>query len=152
MCLIVDMNVAHKILLTNCDPDFKDVHASLFGNKGTVAKLVYGGQLLREYNGNRAVRRRVAILDTAGRAQKISDEQVDEEAELLLRSGSCVSDDPHIIALAKLSRVRLLCSHDQNLHEDFTNKSLLDNPRGKVYQNSGHKDLLRQFCKTSGAK
>ena len=148
MCLIVDMNVAHKILLAESDADFKDVHASLFGNKGTISKLVYGGELLREYNKNNAVRRQIALLDTAGRARKISDEQVDEESGNVSRSGLCVSDDPHIIALARVRSVRLLCSHDQNLHQDFTNKTLLDHPRGKVYQNSTHKDLLRQFCKT----
>jgi hypothetical protein len=150
MCLIVDMNVAHKVLLTNSDPDFKDVRASLFGNQGTIAKLVYGGEFLREYNGNRAVLRRVAVLDTAGRTRKMRDDQVDEEAKNV--AGSCVSDDPHIIALARVSGVRLLCSHDHALHKDFTNKALLDNPRGKVYQNAGHKDLLRQFCKTYEAR
>lgn len=147
MCLIVDMNVAHKILLTNSDVDFKDVHASLFGSKGTIATLVYGGQLLQEYNGNQAVRRRVAVLDAAGRARKVNDGRVDDETQRLSQSGLCSSDDPHIVALARISGVRLLCSHDQQLHHDFTNKRLLDDPRGKVYQNPTHNHLLRRFCR-----
>ncbi len=146
MCLIIDVNVAHRALLTPNDPDFHPVHASLFSNRAIIGKLVYGGELSREYSRNGSIRRTVALLDRAGRAIKINDGDVDEETALLQRNGSCVSDDPHIIALAAISGTRLLCSHDRDLHADFTNKALLDRPRGKVYQYARHEKLIRHFC------
>lgn len=48
------------------------------------------------------------------------------------------SDDPHIIALAKVAKVRLLVSGDQDLHKDF--KKIV---KGSVYQNKSHKKLLK---------
>jgi hypothetical protein len=146
MCMIIDMNVAHKVFLRDDDPDFKAVHDSLFNDRNIRASVVYGGELLREYNRNNAVRRVVAALDRAARARKINDDSVDAEAKRLSESGACASDDPHIVALARISHVRLLCSHDRDLHRDFTNKSLLDNPRGKVYQLTAHKGLIKEFC------
>jgi hypothetical protein len=59
----------------------------------------------------------------------------------------CVSDDPHIIALALESGARFLCSLDQDLHTDFTNPQLVNAPRGHVYQNVAHEHLIRRHCK-----
>ena len=59
----------------------------------------------------------------------------------------CVSDDPHVIALAQESGARLLCSLDEALHTDFTNPRLINAPRGHVYQNAAHKHLIRLHCK-----
>ena len=36
-------------------------------------------------------------------------------------------------ALAKISGARLLYSNDKDLHQDFKDKNLIDNPRGRVY-------------------
>jgi len=145
--MIVDMNVAHKVLLRTNDPDFQPVHMSLFVPQRVKGSLVYGGKLLREYMKNNQVRRAIATLDRAGRARRIPDESVDNEADRLRRSNYCVSDDAHIIALARVSNVRLLCSHDHDLHRDFTSKILLDKPRGKVYQYAVHQRLIGEFCR-----
>ena len=59
----------------------------------------------------------------------------------------CVSNDPHVIALARISGARLLCSRDQKLHSDFGNKHLVDNPRGSVYQDIPHAPLIARHCK-----
>lgn len=48
------------------------------------------------------------------------------------------SDDPHVIALALVSNVKLLVSGDKDLHEDF--KRIVG---GSIYQNKKHKHLLR---------
>lgn len=145
MCLIIDINVAHKIFSTNSDPDFKDIHKALFITKKSNTRIVYSGDLVKECK-NTSIRRILIELDRAGRASRINDQDVKVELEIINRLGICVSDDQHIIALARASNVRLLCSHDQKLHIDFTNKQLIDNPRGKVYQNAKHKGLLRKFC------
>lgn len=148
MCLIIDINIAKKILATENDPDFGVVRACLLTGKPYNARLVYGGtKFLKEYSKNHAVFRMVATLDRAGKAFKIDDGLVDNEEEAIKISGLCSADDEHIIVLARVSNIRLLCSHDQELHGDFTDKRLLDTPRGKVYQNTSHNALLRRFCK-----
>jgi len=146
MCLIVDTNVAHKILLRRDDPDFKDVHARLFATTKPTAALVYGGRLAREYAANASVRRVVLALERNGAAIRVSNDLVERESGWALASGLCRSDDPHILGLARAANVRLLCSHDRDLHADFTNRALLSNPRGKVYQTRRHRPLLREFC------
>ena len=147
MCLIIDNNVVHRILLRQDDEDFRDVSARLFGKSGARAVVVYGGLLLaREYKLNREVLRVLRALDQAGRARIVPFDLVQEETDAVEESGLCVSNDSHIIALARVGKVRLLCSHDRDLHQDFTNKSLLDEPRGKVYQTRKHKKLLNHFC------
>jgi hypothetical protein len=144
--MIVDINIAHKALLRDNDPDFRDIYASLFTGKMPNAKIVYGGHLTTEYIRSNALRRILIQLDRAGRARRVDDKSVNQEAAVVTNSGLCRSDDQHIIALARVGNVRLLCSHDTNLHTDFKNKDLLSNPRGKVYQNSSHNELLRIAC------
>ena len=55
------------------------------------------------------------------------------EETRLEKKGLCISDDPHVIALARISGARLLCSNDKDLQQDFGTKNLIDRPRGKVY-------------------
>lgn len=146
MCLIVDTNVAHKILLRGDDPDFQDVHARLFAANQPAAALVYGGRLALEYARNDSIRRIVLALERNGAAIRVNDNVVELETDWVTASGLCQSDDEHIIGLARAANVRLLCSHDRALHADFTNKALLGNPRGKIYQSRRHRPLLREFC------
>ena len=69
----------------------------------------------------------------AGKLIDHDDDEVDARAEEVERTGLCVSNDFHIIALAQVAGARMLYSRDQDLHRDFTNPALLDHPRGKVY-------------------
>jgi hypothetical protein len=146
MCLIVDNNVVDQVLRGE-DPDFTTLRDALFGRSKTRVQIAYGGRLRREYERSPALLRIVAALDRAGRAFKVSDEAVDAEEVVVASSGVCESDDPHVIALARVAEVRLLCSHDQQLHADFTNPNLLNHPRGKIYQNTSHDHLLRTHCR-----
>src|SRR2546428_267153 len=76
------------------------------------ATLVYGGKLKREYGQSLAVRRILLRMDQSGRAKQLPDNIVDAEETALLRAGVGVSDDQHVLALARKSAARLLCSHD----------------------------------------
>jgi hypothetical protein len=147
MCLIVDNNVVHRVLLNRNDEDFKHVHSSLFGDKKPMAVMVYGGtKLNKEYGGSEAVIEKLLELRRSGRARREDDALVDSEAKRVAASKLCSSDDEHLIALALVSKVRLLCSLDKPLARDFGNKALIDKPRGKVYKYATHKALLIQFC------
>jgi hypothetical protein len=147
MCLIIDNNVVQRILLQTNDLAFKDVRQALFSSGGFVVRMVYGGKLSQEYQSNHEVMKIVNALDQAGRARKIDDTALDNETQIVETLGLCKSDDPHVIALARVARVGLLCSEDAKLMQDFKNKSLIVQPRGKVYSKASHKPLLRKYCK-----
>ena len=84
------------------------------------------------------------------------DREIENRTANLEDDAKCRSDDPHILALAQVSDVRLLYTNDGDLQQDFGNKSLIDNPRGKVYSTrrtrnftATHKGLLSRtdLCK-----
>lgn len=142
MCLILDANCLHKVF-PSTDEEFLPVKNAITSGS---AKLVYGGaKLLEEYMRVATAWRMIVALDRAGRTRKVNDSEVDSKESELKVAGQLQSDDPHVIALAMVSGVRLLCSHDTNLHADFTNPNLL-RPRGSVYQYASHKHLIRQHC------
>jgi hypothetical protein len=145
MCIIVDNNVVDQVLRGD-DPNFHTLREGLHGRSALRIRMAYGGRLRREYERSQALIRLLATLDRAGRAFKVDDREVDSEELRIEQSRLCVSDDPHIIALAFVAKVRLLCSKDEALHSDFTNQRLLDAPRGKVYQDPSHAHLLLTFC------
>lgn len=111
--------------------------------------VVYGGKLAKELFRVEAARRSVLELKRSGRAFQIDNQQVENEEQVVIQMGMCQSNDSHIIALARISGARTLCSSDGDLHEDFKKKQLIDKPRGCVYQNSGHIGLLKH---TSGCR
>lgn len=143
MCLIVDANVASLVFTPEPPKEFNPVTKALVRGD---AVAVYGGQLTREYQKSHSVVRFLATLDRAGRAKQLPGHQIDTESARLAVEGACQSNDHHVIAIALVGHVRLLCSRDAALHADFTNKALLDDPRGNVYQNETHTHLLRKHC------
>ncbi len=148
MCLIVDVNIAPKVLLPINDADFKHVQERLFAMHGLTATLVYGGHLKVEYERIQSIWPFLRRLDQMGRVRIVDSSLVEAEQEQVLALGLCCSDDPHIIALARVSNVRLLCSEDGDLAADFTNKDLIDEPRGKVYKKAAHRHLIAEFCQS----
>jgi hypothetical protein len=146
VCIIVDNDVVQRVLVRPDDSEFGALHDQLFGSKRPIQRLIYGGKLLKEYLGNSNVRRALLALDRAGRTISLPSEEVDREEKVVKASSLCCSNDTHIIALARITGVRVLVSKDQDLHQDFTNAKLLK-PRGKVYQNSSHGRLLHRGCR-----
>ena len=127
MCAIVDANVAGEVFGTDRPEAGAEFFRWLDTGRG---RLIAAGKLVEELDKTPAgAWIRQAML--AGRLRKINDAEVDAKA-MELRD-SCSSDDPHVIALAQMSGVRLLYSNDRALHQDFRSKSLIDAPRGRVY-------------------
>ena len=108
--------------------------------------LVVGGQLLKELDKVGDARRVLREWERTGRARTAPHSKVEQETRRLKRANKRTklyrSNDPHVIALARVSRARLLCAADKLLHEDFDNKALIANPRGVVYQYASHAHLL----------
>lgn len=128
-------------------------------DKKKPIKVVAGGKLLKEElskNSNFKVWWLQAIQ--AGRGILIADDTVEKETEKIEELGGYCSDDPHVLALAKISGARLLYTNDRNLQLDFKDSKIISSPRGKIYttatdQNkdltSTHKNLLKRkdLCK-----
>ena len=139
MCMIIDTNVLGQFLSEpqsqDCEPIYRWV--------GRGGRIIYssGGQFDREIRGvtktklNELARSGSAILVDAGKIQKFE--------AAVERDGFCKSNDFHILALAKFSGARVLYTRDRNLIEDFRNKAVIDNPRGKIYSGKANRNLLK---------
>jgi hypothetical protein len=143
MCLIIDANVLSLVFADESPDDFGPIRRALYKKK---ARAVHGGKLTREYLKLKRLTGILRELDRSGAFAKIPDKEVDAETQNVCDTENCLSNDQHIIALARVSKVRLLCSHDQDLHSDFTNPVVL-RPHGSVYQNKSHEHLIRKHCK-----
>jgi predicted nucleic acid-binding protein len=147
MCVIIDSCVAVRVLVNSNDPDFCSISEKIHDG---ALQIVYGGELRREYIKTTSVTRIIGLLDRAGIAKKIHDSDVDAMAATIKGEGNCTSNDTHVIALAIVSKARLICTADQALHVDFKNSRLLAKPRGKIYQTAAHKRLLKRKCNECG--
>jgi hypothetical protein len=143
MCIIIDANVGNEFgPLTD---DARCIYEWLIAG-GRVAA---GGRLKAELLRTK-FRNLYQPLLLAGRLLEYANHDVDQVENDLRQAKTCTSDDPHIIALARVSDSRTLFSRDVNLHTDFCDRMILK-PRGRVYQNRSHQHLLRtaRKCKIS---
>ena len=98
MCVIIDTQLLHQVF-RNVHPNYSDVNRFLSQNK---IQLVYGGKLKREYVRLGWFRRLLLRLDQQGSARKVDDVKVDSESVQVSNKGLCISNDPHIVALARI--------------------------------------------------
>ena len=139
MCIIIDANVANEF------SPLTDAARGIFEWVTEGGRIVSGGRLKAELLKTK-FRLLYQPLLLAGRLIEYEKTAVDQSEKELVDSGICNSDDPHVIALARISDARILFSRDMQLHADFCNRSLL-RPRGRVYQNQSHTHILRSARK-----
>lgn len=147
MCAILDANVVHEVFSNNRPPAGTAFLDRI--NTGNL-RLVVGGKLLDELGQNSNFQGWLQQAALAGIVRTVNDQAIAARCTVLQRSGLCRSNDLHIIALAQVSRARLLYSNDRPLHQDFRNRTLINHPRGKVYSTytggqlrNSHQRLLR---------
>lgn len=145
MCLIIDANTADEVFGKDGPEAGKKVFDRIKSGK---LPIIVGGKLLDELY-RTSSRSSIEEAMLAGTAIFIDKERVASQTQQLIDKGTCQSNDPHIIALAQIGGARLLYSNDRDLHEDFKNRDLIDNPRGRVYStlrnkrfSDSHKKLL----------
>ena len=138
MCIIIDASVFGRFLREPPSEDAIPIHNWLNG-KG---RIVYstGGKFANEIG--RKARERLLTYVRAGRAIEVKAERLHEEETALAEQ--IASDDPHVLALARVSGARLLYTNDANLMADFKNKRLIDDPRGSVYTRAANAHLFRR--------
>lgn len=147
MCLIVDANLAGLVFGSPPHPDFVPVLDWLQQRDGC---LVVGGHLAAELGRLERARRFVRELLRAGIARQVPAEEVAREEAEVASTGVCESNDSHVVALARVSGARTLCTHDKALQRDFRNHLLVAKPRGSIYQRSAHVKLLRHTPSSCG--
>lgn len=110
-------------------------------------RIVVGGRLFKEL----AETKLASLLvewSRAGRIMRVDSGSVDKE-ETVVRRLSLQSDDPHIVALARVSGSRLLYSEDNNLVADFKNISFIS-PKGKVFKTTTKSKIVASLCRKYG--
>ena len=139
MCIIVDTNKLGDFLADPVSEDSRPIHDWLKRGKGSI---VYStdGRFAAEIRGR--ARARLADYVRAGRATLIPGSRFSDDERNLKTRANLRSDDPHVLALARAAGVRLLYTADHDLISDFTDKRVIDRPRGRVYSGARNAALL----------
>ncbi len=149
MCAILDASVVHKVFGNDRPEAGKKFFEWFTAGNG---RLVGGGEQLRELDQNHAFREWRGQAQRAGRFTRFDDHEIDDRTRMLEETASCQSNDPHVIALAQVSGARFLYSDDGDLHRDFGNRALIDNPQGAVYSTSQSDKFTRAHRKLLGRR
>ena len=143
MCIIVDANRLGAFLSDPVNEDAAPVRRWLERRGG---RLVYSTGGAFEQEVERHVRKKLLDYVRAGRASLIPAEQYADDEHALRDHPDLRSDDPHVLALARSTGVRLLYTADDALIADFKNKKFVDGPRGKVYSRAANAGLLTRVA------
>ena len=141
MCIILDANKLGEFLAEPRNKDSDPIHQWLKRQHGR-GKIVYstGGHFAQEISG--AKRTKLKAYFDAGLAQLIPAERFADDEQGLQDRGDMLSDDPHVLALARASGARLLYTADRKLMRDFKDKRFINQPKGQVYSRAGNAGLL----------
>ncbi len=156
MCVIIDTNVAGMVFGKGSPRDHTDAILSAIDDRGL--KLVSGGKLHSELLTNSSFVNWWRERRRSGSVHSVDKNRIEKEHQAIEAKGGFVSNDVHILALARASGARLLITADKALHKDFKNQSLIPGRRGKIYNMQGqsnqtlrpaHRKLLarRDLCK-----
>ena len=137
--MIIDADVAAEVFALPVHEDYAPLWKWIHHKDG---RIVYGGRNFTELAKLNNVRRRLKTLWDAGLALAEDDRKVDKEEKAVIRKSQCRSNDTHVIALARVSGARVLCTDDQALQTDFKDRDLVPAPKGKIYKKASHAAVL----------
>ena len=144
MCSIVDADSAD--ILFGDDPPEGAARFLRWLSQSKFRLVIGGRRLEAEFQRTgRTTQAWMARAQAAGLLWIENWDSVNKREDALARSGSCRSNDEHIIALAQISGARLLYSGDRLLHADFRDANLLNNPRGRIYPRTGSRRNQEQL-------
>ena len=142
MCMIIDANRLGGFLADPVHEDAAPIRDWLDRRGGRIV-FSTGGKFAREVG--RSLRNKLADYVRAGKAIRIPPERFAND-EIALEP-MINSDDPHVLALARETGVRLLYTGDGDLIADFKDERLINHPRGSVYSRASNANLLtRSAC------
>ena len=142
MCAILDNNVRHEVF-GDCDTQTPAGKYFLDRVERSAGKLVIGGELRRELSEYKCFLNWLRTATRRNVVRSIDDKRVDDETRTLREQGDCLSNDEHVLALARVSDTRILFTNDVALQKDFTDGNIINDPRGQVYTTLVNKDVRR---------
>lgn len=147
MCILIDTNSLRATFTPSDEthPVFKPVFDWVIEGKG---KAVYGGSLYRE---ELAKLPRILLLfkelKKVNRIVLVDDEAVDhEQARCQSHCEHSDFDDPHLVAIIGVARLRLVATQDKRAMSFLKDEAGIfyskDMPKPKIYSRATNKDLL----------
>ncbi|MEM9969716.1 MAG: hypothetical protein AAF762_01270 [Pseudomonadota bacterium] len=103
--------------------------AILLRLRNRTIRIVLGGELKRELASTKFINI-IVEQQRSGQLLNINDEIVDEETDIVVALG-IQSNDPHVLALLRVSETRLLYTEDGDLMVDARDTRLV-NPRSTI--------------------
>ena len=151
MCMIFDTNTISCIFSVNNKKhdDFKPVLRWLIYDK---AKINLGGRLLTEELAGNNLHHFIPLINELARLNKIhyiNNVQVNlKEQEIKDNNSSQDFDDSHIIALAIVSKAKIICSDDSRSFKFIRKIKEYDNRSDipKIYTTIGHAPHTELLC------
>ena len=135
MCVVIDANKAADF----CKQEHPYLKMLLqWVNAG--GRIASGGRLEVELYKVQAMKGLLIEWSRAGKLIKISAEKI-AQREALVRE-CCVSDDPHVVALAIESKAHIIVTEDKNLIKDLKNIRLVGSRRKIYKENSKSPDRI----------
>lgn len=127
MCIILDANLFSEYCSDRCK--IRPVREWVEGRKG---KIVYSPttKIKKEWYDYGPMKKKMIAYWRGGMLDQVDRMKVCDLTKELEKSGILVSDDPHIVALAKVSGATLLVTEDTKLIKDF--KSQIR--KGKIFK------------------
>ena len=137
MCILLDANVLSDYLKKT--RDMVPVREWVDKKGGKIAYSPTD-DLRRELKHNHQMREKFKGYMREGKLKVIDKKAVLREQKRIQRKHDLTSNDPHILALAKIGHVQVLVSQDQKLGNDFSSIC-----GGKIYKRKNHKHLLQNL-------
>lgn len=145
MCVIIDTNTFASVFNPEAQDhkEFQPVYDWIINKKG---KIVFGGSKYKEElsKGYRYLK----LFGHFSRARKtveIDQAEVDKYQEILINKIQHRDfDDPHLVAIAYISKCRVICTNEKRAIPYLTLKNFYPNnsPRPKIYTQYSNKTLL----------
>ena len=146
MCVIVDADKTGELLKIPAPAEALPLRAWL--ERGGTLVYSTGGEFARQFP--EGTRRRIAKFFRNIRLVRIQPGKVREKMRALPAKGKLRSDrksgpgDRHILALALASRAEVLYTGDRDLMDDFRDREVMGELRGKIYSGRKNRGLLRR--------
>lgn len=137
--IIIDNNFIHKVFEKR--KDCSELWRSMFGISNRHITMILGGKLKREMFAQRQKLETFTAWARAGKLITIPCDKVDNE-EVIVTALQIRSDDPHVLALARIGCARVLCTDDEALSQDFRDERIIPKPKGKIYKSDSSRSVL----------
>ncbi len=115
--------------------DMQFIHDWLNANSGRIAYTTYG-KYGKELFKMGIFKKWLSIYKNSQKAKLIDPDEC-AHAEKEFPPHKIISDDPHILALAKVGDIKILCTSDKKLKMDFE-----QHIKGEVYETKEDEDAL----------